>query len=258
VSGRRIAARIARRAALGTLLAAVLGLACNGAPTAPGDASPGPGSRRVLFVGNSLTYVNALPEMVRALSRAAGADSAVRVGMVAYPDYSLEDHWARGDAARAIAAEHWDVVVLQQGPSALESSRTLLVDYARRFAATARAAGAAPALYMVWPTIDRQDDFPRSSDSYRIAADSVHGTLLPVGDAWRAAWRRDAALALYAPDGLHPSVYGSYLAALVITSRLTGRAPATLPSSFTLDSGTRVDIPADVAATLRQAAADVR
>jgi hypothetical protein len=241
------------------LLAALAAAACALGPSEPNGstvAQDGPG-RRVLFVGNSLTYVNDLPLVVRALSRAALGDSALRVGMVAFPDYSLEDHWARGDAGRAIAGAAWDVVVLQQGPSALESSRVLLLDYVRRFAAAARAAHATPALYAVWPTSDRPQDFARSAESYRLAADSVQGLLFPVGEAWQAAWRRDASLPLYASDGLHPSAYGTYLAGLVITGRITGRSPLGMPTSVAIDGGGRLEIPAAIAATLQAAAADV-
>lgn len=239
----------------------LLAAACGSSPASPNDipANQDGAGPRVLFVGNSLTYVNDLPLVVRALSKAARADSAIRVGMVAYPDYSLEDHWARGDAQRAIASSGpWDVVVLQQGPSSLESSRALLVDFASRYAAVARAAHATPAMYAVWPTIDRQQDFDRSAESYRIAADSVHALLFPVGDAWRAAWKRDASLQLYASDGLHPSTEGTYLAALVIVQRLTGRSPLGMPASLAFDDGTRFVINPAHAATLQQAATDVR
>ena len=246
------------------LLAALAAIACALGPSEPNvsTAAQDGSGRRVLFVGNSLTYVNDLPLVVRALSRAALGDSALRVAMVAFPDYSLEDHWARGDAGRAIAgspgeSRGWDVVVLQQGPSALESSRVLLLDYAKRFATAARAAHATPALYAVWPTSDRPQDFARSAESYRLASDSVQGLLFPVGEAWQAAWRRDATLPLYASDGLHPSAYGTYLAALVITGRLTGRSPLGMPASVAIDGGGRLEIPAAIASELQSAAAEV-
>jgi hypothetical protein len=235
-----------------------LGSACGLGTTAPTIEAQRTGlGRRVLFVGNSLTYVNELPLVVRALSQAVHPDSAMRVGMVANPDFSLEDHWATGGATRAIVGATWDVVVFQQGPSALESSRILLVDYARRFADVARTAKAQPALYAPWPTADRQQDFARSGESYRIAADSARALIFPVGEAWVAAWRRNPSLALYASDGLHPSVYGTYLAALVIHGRLTGRSPVGLATSFQLDNGQRIDIPAAVATVLQAAAAEV-
>jgi len=53
------------------------------------------------FIGNSLTYVNDVPALVQAIGKANG--EKVETRMVAYPDYSLEDHWNGGDARRARA-----------------------------------------------------------------------------------------------------------------------------------------------------------
>jgi hypothetical protein len=186
-------------------------------------AQPAPPSR-ILFIGNSLTYANDLPAMVCTLARAAGR--AVTCASVARPDVSLEDHWNSGPA-RATIAEGWDLVVLQQGPSALPESRTLLVEYVRRFDGLIRKTGARTAVYMVWPSRQRRADAPGVSQSYTAAARAVNGLLLPAGDAWRAAWAVDGGLALYGPDGFHPSPMGSYLAALVIYRQLFGEpAPA--------------------------------
>jgi hypothetical protein len=178
---------------------------------------------RILFIGNSLTTANNLPALVEALAR---ADGAVRIETrtVAFPDHSLEDHWNRGDALRAIREGRWNVVVLQQGPSALPESRTLLREFTKGFNAEIGKTGARTALYMVWPSSSRASDFDAVSRSYASAAADVGGLLLPAGDAWRAAWRRDKTLALYGPDGFHPSALGTYLSALVIYQQVTGRS----------------------------------
>jgi hypothetical protein len=96
---------------------------------------------RILFIGNSLTAANGLPEMVEALSRAKGT-STVDATAVTTSNFSLEDHWNQGPARAAVAKGGWSVVVLQQGPSSLPESRVLLRDYARRFAADAARVGA--------------------------------------------------------------------------------------------------------------------
>ena len=126
-------------------------------------------------------------------------------------NFSLEDHWIQGPARATLAKGGWSIIVIQQGPSALPDSHVLLRDYARRFAADACRVGARTALYMVWPSKARDLDFDAVSNSYTLAAQDVGGTLLPAGDAWREAWRRDPSLALYADDGFHPSGLGSYL-----------------------------------------------
>jgi hypothetical protein len=177
----------------------------------------------ILFVGNSLTATNDLPGMIEAMGKAAGVE--VRCATVAKPNFSLEDHWDDGEARRAIARGGWSYVVLQQGPSALPESRVLLNEYARRFDREIRRAKARPALLMVWPSYVRRGDFDGVSQSYAGAATLIGGELFAVGDAWRAAWRRDPSLALYGADGFHPSPLGSALAALVILNQLTGRLP---------------------------------
>jgi hypothetical protein len=192
---------------------------------------------RILFVGNSLTTTNDLPARLQEMARAAG--DAVDAAVVAYPNYSLEDHWQRGDAARAIARGGWSVVVLQQGPSALPESRLLLVDYTRRFDAQIRAVGARTALYMVWPADRRRADFPGVIQSYAAAAAAVDGLLLPVGGAWQFAWRDDPRLPLYGDDGFHPSRVATELAAVVIYEHIFGKSAAGTPDEWSLGESHR-------------------
>jgi hypothetical protein len=177
---------------------------------------------RVLFVGNSLTAANDLPGLVSSLSRAAGAP--VECVSLTFPDHGLKEHWDRGDAREVIRRGGWSFVVLQQGPSALPESRTMLRQYAKRFDEEIRRVGARTALYMVWPSAARSGDFDAVVKSYATVGMEIGALLLPVGEAWRAAWRRDAGLQFYREDRFHPSMLGSYLAALVIYERLSGRS----------------------------------
>ncbi|HEX4439559.1 MAG TPA: hypothetical protein VH854_05775 [Thermoanaerobaculia bacterium] len=213
----------------------------------------------VLFVGNSFTYVNDLPRIVSAMSRAdGGGGPRVDCRMVAFPGFSLEDHWKRGDARRAIEEQPWDFVILQQGPSASEDGLEVLVEYASRFAPLIRKAGARVAFYMPWPSGDRKQDFPGVSASYRQAARVTQGLVLPAGEAWEKALRRDAKLELYGPDNLHPTNEGSYLAALVVYAGLTGRSVANMPATLPLGAEGKIEIPEKDAPILREAAAEVR
>ncbi len=171
-----------------------------------------------------------------------------------YGGVSLEDHWNLKTQDR-IAAGRWRYVVLQQGPSALPESRTNLREWTARFDQVIRGAGGVTALYMVWPESYRREAFPQVSDSYRLAAQDVDGIFLPAGDAWLAAWRRKPSLSLYGPDGFHPMLAGSYLAALTIYAGLTGGSPAGLPSRLRLRNGENVEVDA-LDAPILQAAAE--
>jgi hypothetical protein len=210
---------------------------------------------RVLFIGNSLTYTNDLPSVVDAFARANG-QRPLSYKTIAYPDFSLEDHWNRKDARMVLTREGWDYVVLQQGPSASREGRAVLLEFARRFANEIRNIRGRPALYMVWPSESRIRDFKGVSESYRQAAESVDGLVFPVGEAWLNAWRLDPSIRLYSTDGFHPSMEATYLAGLVIYEQLFDRSPMGLPSRLRLNSGVRIEIPDDKAALLQQAAGD--
>lgn len=182
------------------------------------------GSTKVLFIGSSLIDAHDMPVTVAQLAASAGLPQCFCVS-VAYQDYELDDHFAQGDALRALNSENWHFVVLQQGPSALPESRVRLLKGAGDLARVAQQRGAQTILYMPWPARDRQFDFPAVIESYRVAADSVGAMLAPAGQAWLLAWEQDATLPFYGPNGYYPSEMGSYLASLVIFQRIYGRSP---------------------------------
>ena len=215
-------------------------------------ASP-PG--RVVFIGNSLTYTNDLPGMVSALVDSSRA-GPLEIHSVTAANFSLGDHLESGVAAQQIARYDAPLIVLQQGPSSLDESRVDLIASTLRFDTLARQRHGRTALYGVWPDRSRLAFFDQVSEAYRLAAERVGGVYLPAGEAWRAAWRRDSTLALYGPDDFHPSVLGTYVAALVIYQRLTGRSPVGLPGRLRSKAGVMVDIPRRVARLLQQAAAE--
>ena len=53
----------------------------------------------------------------------------------------------------------------------------------------------------------------RLRNAYVRMADSVQGSVGPVGSAWRVVRELDPSIQLYSGDGSHPSVAGTYLAA---------------------------------------------
>lgn len=210
---------------------------------------------KVLFVGNTLTSTNNLPQMVQTIGEATGYEIAVR--SLTFMNYSLNDHWGRGEAQRTIQAADWDIVVLQQGPSHLALEKLQLKEVTQKFDPIIRAQGATPALLMVWPEASRPASFDAVADSYTKAADAVQGMLFPVGEAWRAAWNLDPELALYGPDGFHPTELATVLGALVIYQQLFGESPVGLPDRLvpTTKGLPILTIPSHLNTILQEAAA---
>lgn len=192
-------------------------------PAAKADAIP---QLRVLFVGNSYTYVNDVPDLVARVAAARGIELVP--GMVAEPDYSIEDHLRRRDYENMLA-RGWDWVVLQQGPSSLPENQEILRVQAGRAATLARARGIRVALFAAWPALDNAHTWAAAELSYRNAARANQVCVLPVSTAWRFARERAPVVQLYAQDRLHASAEGSLLTAMVLAQGLVSRPHYTDP-----------------------------
>lgn len=209
-------------------VAALIACSLGTAPEAPD------GAVKVLFIGNSLTYTNDLPLTVAQLATSAGLPECYCVA-IAYPNFSLEDHYDFRDAVDALQGEDWDIVVMQQGPSALTDSRVNLRLWAGYFGNIIDSVGATAVMYGVWPQRDRSFDFPNVAESYRLAAQDIGALFAPAGEAWRLAWAQDSTLPLYSADDFHPSTMGTYLAALVVFQRIYDRSPLGVQTTAVVD-----------------------
>jgi hypothetical protein len=238
-----------------SLFISIILIACDSGRTAENVAelqSPLPENGiNILFIGNSLTYSNGLPAMLERLLITQGVEIGL-VESIAFPNFGLPDHWAKASTRARLREPGWDIVVLQQGPSATEG-RPYLLDYTPLFAEEARASGGRAALYMVWPWKARFFDFARVSDSYATAARENDAFLYPAGEAWLAAWEVDPNLQLYSNDDFHPSVLGTYLSALTMLEQIAHIDLNTLPTVIPATSGD-IEITARVATILQNAA----
>jgi hypothetical protein len=136
----------------------------------------------------------------------------------------------------------------------VDVNRDSLVLWTKMITPNIRAVGAQPALFMVWPDYTRTSFFDACRAAYQSAAQAVNGTFMPAGAAWQLAWASDASLQLYGPDGYHPSSLGTYLAALVILERVTGRDARNLPAVALGDGGEQLSVPAATVRLLQNAA----
>jgi hypothetical protein len=173
----------------------------------------------LLFVGNSLTYTNDLPTLLKELAKQDNLNLSYTA--FTFPNYALEDHLKDGKFQRELATGKYDFVIAQQGPSALPESQVLLMRDAAILADLCKKSGHSKlALYMVWPALNRSFDLDNVIYSYTNAAKKTESLLCATGLAWKYAWQTNAELPLYGNDNFHPSVMGSALAALTIYGAL--------------------------------------
>lgn len=172
----------------------------------------------ILFIGNSLTFTNNLPELVT--SKASEMEITLATKMIAYPNYALEDHWNDGDIQQLIACGIYDFVIIQQGPSSQAEGRASLLEYGGKIAELCNANGAELAFFMVWPALANYNTFPGVIANYTDAAEATSAILCPVGRVWKEYFDKTSDYSYYGPDNFHPSREGSLVAAEVILASL--------------------------------------
>ena len=97
-----------------------------------------------------------------------------------------------------------------------------MMEYALELSRSVRQNGGQVFLYMTWSREAAPETQDKLKESYEAVAKRTGATVAPVGLAWKLARERIPGVSLYATDGSHPSRIGSYLAACVIYSTLTG------------------------------------
>ncbi|MEM9362978.1 MAG: SGNH/GDSL hydrolase family protein [Bacteroidota bacterium] len=173
---------------------------------------------KLLFVGNSLTYYNDLPDLVK--QEALKKNIHLNVDMVAYPNYALIDHWDDGKVQKMIKEENYDFVLIQQGPSSQSYGREVLFDYGRRFKTLCDTNGAQLTFFMVWPSKNHFTTFDSVIKNHEDAAKAINAGICPVGKVWKTHFDTTADYSFYGSDGFHPSLKGSQAAAKVIITCL--------------------------------------
>ena len=187
--------------------------------------------KRVLFLGNSYTNRNDLPQIVSNIANSRG-DTLI-VDFYAPNSYTLLLHTRDANTLSIIATGNWDLVVLQE-----QSQRPALPSEAdTRFFPNVKILDSLvnvfnpcgeTMLYMTWGRkngdVDNCGVHPPvctyvGMDSllrlaYMQAADNNKAVVSPVGAVWRHIRQNYPSIELYNVDETHPSVAGSYAAAL--------------------------------------------
>lgn len=172
----------------------------------------------ILFIGNSLTYSNDLPGLVKKYAKKKGFN--LKTKMVAFSNYGLEDHWNDGEIQKLIKRKNYDYVIVQQGPSSQEYGRVSLLEYGKKLNDLCNEKNTKLAFFMVWPSKTYYHTFDDVIKNYTNAANHVSALLCPVGKVWKAHTDKTNDFSYYGIDGFHPSYKGSKIAAEVIVKSI--------------------------------------
>ncbi|MGB1051564.1 MAG: PKD domain-containing protein [Chitinophagales bacterium] len=215
-----------------------------------------PVTKKALFLGNSYTAYNSLPNLVEDIANSLG-DSLIHDRNTP-GGQTMAGHASNATSLNKIASQEWDYVVLQsqsQEPSFPPSQvandvypyAELLTDSIRN-----NTSCGTPLFFMTWgrkngdasncaaypPICTYEGMQQRLRESYMEMASANQGRVSPVGMAWKRVREEYPEIDLYTPDESHPSYAGSYLAASVFYCSIFQKSCE--PSDFigSLDSTT--------------------
>jgi hypothetical protein len=183
---------------------------------------------RVLFIGNSYTNGNNLPQLIADLA-SAGGQRPLEFEKHTPGGWTFKKHWEESKVADRIAARKWDLVVLQNHSLGALNARDEMIEYGKKLDAAIRKQGARTLFFMTWARQNRPETQDAITRAYQELARAVNAEVAPVGLAWQEALRSDAKLVLHTQDMSHPNRAGSYLAACIFYAMIYDRSPEGLP-----------------------------
>ena len=222
-----------------SLACIVLGIFGQAALAQPIKVKPAEKSNpeRVLFVGNSYYYYNNslhnhVSNLVKAADPALGAKlqfKSATIGGSALHQHNIA-HLTEPGRIGVSQPFQWVVMQGGSGEPLSVARREVFRKTAASHAELVKARGGQVALYMthvyVKPHKQQKATNIQATESLYVEVGNEIGALvIPVGLAFEEAYRRDPDLKLHHPDGTHPSLLGTYLAACTTYAVLYAQTP---------------------------------
>ena len=200
-------------------------------PLMPGETA------NVLWIGNSYTFYNDLPELMKEIAAQQGV--TINNTRLLKGGEKWEGHLNNPGVIDTISQGGWDYVILQEFSSTPAYSTKYVAENIYPYAEALDSIihkfspEAETVLYMTWGHRNgniRQTPYPfddtyemmqeRIKTTYLDLAYELDATCAPVGMAWENVRKEYPDIDLYNPDNFHPSLAGSWLAANTIFATL--------------------------------------
>ncbi len=212
--------------------------------------------KSMLFLGNSYTAVNNLPQLLHDL--AIGTSDTIDFDSNIPGGYTFNLHTTNATSLAKIQQKPWDYVILQeqsQLPSFSPAQvATDVFPYAKLLDSLIHQNNTCTqtVFYMTWgrkygdaqncgvypPVCTYAGMTGRLRDSYLQMGDMNEALVAPAGMAWKASRSADSTINLWSGDNSHPSVAGSYLTACVFYATIYEKTPIGLAFTAGLPQNT--------------------
>ena len=179
----------------------------------------------ILYLGNSLTYVNNIPMIIQRMARIN--DIEIRYECFTPGGATLESilNTYRYSITSQLASKHYHYMILQENSKTNFTNFPSFLDYASQLKAIADAYGTETILYQTWAykdnsvmlnnlNLSRREMQDLITNAYDDVADEIKCRINPVGEIFYAFSLAYPEINLYADDN-HASLAGSYLASCV-------------------------------------------
>jgi hypothetical protein len=250
--------RFMRQALLGFAVLA-LASAASVAQTKPTVLSTGidrPAS--IIYIGNSFFYFNnGISRMVSRILESADPKYTLRSSLVTISGSGFDWHdvgsYFRPDAVGRYTIDSNNVVTFNQ-PSPRLFDLAIMMDcsqcpvhpqlkgvfyeFAKKHAETVRKNGSEPVFFMSWAYLDKPEMTEQLSEAYTRIGNENKALVIPAGLAFARSVKYRPDIRLYTVDKRHPTMAGTYLAALTTYAAIFKKSPIGINYTSDLDEGT--------------------
>lgn len=199
---------------------------------------------KILFIGNSHTYMNDMPQLVKEMVENVTGESC-DVFMLAYSARSLKWHMGEEYFSERFNILHgkYDYCVMQEQAHPMTDEADT-IEYAARIVEMCKKAGTVPVVFETWAEKAKPENQAEMNRRYHNLAKEQGALLAPVGEVWSKvaadietlgafaenkeaeSSKKNAGTDLYWQDGAHASALGAFVTAMVLTKTITGKFPS--------------------------------
>ncbi len=196
------------------------------------SSSSDPKAKRVLFIGNSLTYTFDAPEQFSKIIKLARPNQTFSAFSATGPNFTLAEHLSDRNTMSLLTKSKWDYIVLQEGTRAIYGDYQEAKESLEEFKTIAEQQRAKLILIKI------PGDKNSAADKSRIANffDKIDAELklktLPIGDFVFFCQNNQPQLKLYDTDNHHPGPDGALLYACLVAREIAGFTISDLQKSL--------------------------
>lgn len=190
-------------------------------------------SLKILFVGNSYTFFENLPQIVSCISDQTKTKLITRKSTIG--GAKLSEHWnGRRDlrTKEMIKSGNYDIVILQEHSMGTIDEPDSIRKYGKLFCDYIREHKAIPYFYLTWAREKVPQYQAIINQVYTDVAAMNKAGIVPAGKAWALARQLRPDIRLYDPDGSHPTALGTFLTACVFVASIVNEIPEKLPVEY--------------------------